>query len=389
MSDTKPVKGAGAPLRIFFLVTMIWILGRIAWASNATDVPIVYIEGIGDLEHSIMVGALEMESMDARSNSIFWKWSQGQQKITEFDFIEFDVEAFEYLPAWSRQSLVSNQLAAKLVKQSGGAFPLVAIFDGAGTGFKQSELCCGEQAKGISRTKAVFSLDTDQTPNAKQSSALSAYFWFFARAGSSLTNPFSTALQPGSAQYGGSQTGAIFSFRLAGDRGRNVAVYSRVSSPLAVKGAGEIAIGAKAKPISGLPISLYAERRFREGQLSGSGTALFAAGGSGPDEIMRDVFLETYGQAGYVFQDDDSYFFDGSASVQRKLATVGTGKISLGGAVWAGGQEGVRRFDIGPRINIDAPFKNLQTRVSVDWRQRVAGNAEPGSGLAVSLSTGF
>ncbi|GAB5489160.1 MAG: hypothetical protein Pars2KO_27300 [Parasphingorhabdus sp.] len=148
-------------------------------------------------------------------------------------------------------------------------------------------------------------------------------------------------------------------------------------------------MGAMVKPIKGLPISLYVEKRYREAGPNSHGTALFLAGGSGPEELVQGVFLETYGQAGYVFQRDDSYFFDGSITLQKKLAAVGTAQISLGGAVWAGGQEGVQRLDIGPRVSVRLPLGTIATQASVDWRQRVAGNAEPGSGLAVSLTTSF
>jgi len=230
--------------------------------------------------------------------------------------------------------------------------------------------------------------------NADQKSRLSAYFWIHARQSSSGLNgqavaPTQLSTQITNNQYGGSQAGAILSFRTFGDRQRNISLYGRLTTALSVSGEDQLALGIKVKPNSKIPFSLYAERRFDGSQRLGSSTAVFVAGGVGPVRLKGNLNLETYGQAGYVFGSDSSYFFDASGVIQKPVLSHRRKTLALGAGLWAGGQKGATRVDIGPRASIRIPMGSLSTRVSVDWRTRIAGNAAPGSGLAVTVSTGF
>jgi hypothetical protein len=54
--------------------------------------------------------------------------------------------------------------------------------------------------------------------------------------------------------------------------------------------------------------------------------------------------------------------------------------------VWGGAQPGVYRVDAGPRVTMKV---RNNIRVHFDWRQRLAGNAQPGSGPAVTLASDF
>jgi hypothetical protein len=54
--------------------------------------------------------------------------------------------------------------------------------------------------------------------------------------------------------------------------------------------------------------------------------------------------------------------------------------------MWGGAQPGLYRIDAGPRVTMRVR-DNL--RVHLDWRQRLAGNAEPGSGPAITLAGDF
>lgn len=369
---------------------MIWILSRIALGSDVSWGSMTNNKVNFDSEHAIVAGVLAMDLMPLQPRRDLSEWSQQQTEITKFDFIRIDVPSLENLQSWTGQSLIINHLANSLITKDIIEPAHSSLNFNSQIDFVLPAQCCNGQADRTARNETALSFDR----NAERpvfGSRLSAYLWLFARSGSSVgvTNSIGTTLQPGSAQYGGSQAGAILSYRLTGDIRRNIAVYSRVSSPLSVKGAAEVAVGAKVKPVKALPISIYAENRFRETSSDGDAQAIFVAGGSGPDELLPGVFLETYGQAGYVFQKDSSYFFDGSASIHRNVLKTDAGQISLGGGLWAGGQKGARRVDIGPRMNVDIPFGASKIRASVDWRQRVAGNADPNSGLAVSLSTGF
>ena len=61
-------------------------------------------------------------------------------------------------------------------------------------------------------------------------------------------------------------------------------------------------------------------------------------------------------------------------------------RVSLGAGIWGGMQPGVSRLDVGPRLSIKV---RNNMKVHVDWRQRVAGNAQPGSGAALTLAGDF
>ena len=63
--------------------------------------------------------------------------------------------------------------------------------------------------------------------------------------------------------------------------------------------------------------------------------------------------------------------------------------VALGGGVWGGAQQGAARLDIGPSLTVDLRLGAAPARIEADYRWRVAGNAEPGNGGVVTLSTGF
>ncbi|MEP2101783.1 hypothetical protein [Parasphingorhabdus sp.] len=224
-----------------------------------------------------------------------------------------------------------------------------------------------------------------------KSNALSGYFWLFARQGSDPQRPGarSPATQLPNAQYGASQAGAILTYRVLGDDSRNISTFARASTALSSSGQEELALGIKTKPLRNFPVSFFAEQRFGAGNDNDRGTALYLAGGTGPDMVLPDTSLETYGQMGFVFARDDSYFFDVSAAVQKQIIERGSNKMSAGAGVWASGQEGATRLDIGPRLRFHVPVGQINMQLSVDWRERIGGNASPGSGAAVTLSAGF
>jgi hypothetical protein len=63
--------------------------------------------------------------------------------------------------------------------------------------------------------------------------------------------------------------------------------------------------------------------------------------------------------------------------------------MSLGVALSGGAQPGVSRLDIGPQLQIRLPLPQGGARLSVEWRERIAGDAKPGSGLAITLAADF
>jgi hypothetical protein len=92
--------------------------------------------------------------------------------------------------------------------------------------------------------------------------------------------------------------------------------------------------------------------------------------------------LDGYVQAGVVGLNRRDRFIDGALTVTRPVYR----QFSAGLGVWGGAQPGVYRLDAGPRVTMRVR-PNL--KVHVDWRQRLAGNAAPGSGPAVTLAGDF
>jgi len=187
----------------------------------------------------------------------------------------------------------------------------------------------------------------------------------------------------GLGQYGGGQSGAIATY----------AVTKRLS--LLVRGAlaherlreREIATGLRWSPLDRAALTLTAERRFRNSR--GDAFAFYAAGGQSELPLPLKFRLDAYGQAGYVTGTGGGMFFDAQARASREIALRGNMPLKFGGGVWAGGQEGVTRVDIGPTVGMVIQVGEASMRVDADWRFRIAGGAAPASGPALTLSTSF
>jgi hypothetical protein len=188
----------------------------------------------------------------------------------------------------------------------------------------------------------------------------------------------SRSLAPGG-QLGASQAGA----RLLYNFTRQIAVSGRLSSPVGTRG-GEAALGIRVHPLVHVPVWLTAERRQAIGRLGGgrSAFALLLEGGVYDQALPWRFALDSYFQGGLVSVRQRDLFFDGGLTVTRPL----WGKLSAGFGVWGGAQPHLARVDVGPRLTVRVR-KNL--KVHLDWRQKLAGNARPGSGAALTLAGDF
>jgi hypothetical protein len=186
-----------------------------------------------------------------------------------------------------------------------------------------------------------------------------------------------------SGMLGGSQAGA----RLTWAYNRSLAATLRVSAPInQQKLAGEAALGVAWKPFRAIPARIVAERRQALGTgAGGSAFALFAEGGVYQRPLPFGLKLDGYAQAGVVGIRDRALFAEGSLAATRPLS----GKISrfsAGIGVWGGFQPGLSRLDVGPRLTMQW---GRSTRIHLDYRLKVAGNALPGSGPAVTVAGDF
>ena len=149
-------------------------------------------------------------------------------------------------------------------------------------------------------------------------------------------------------------------------------------------------MGAGVKPFSRLPVALYGEARATE--LNGSWSlkpAAYAVTELPPLLITEKFGAEAYAQAGYVGGDFSTPFVDGQVKVERRMATVKGVDLHLGAGTWGGAQKGAARLDIGPTASARFLIDEVPVRLTADYRVRVAGDAKPDSGLAITLSSGF
>jgi len=203
--------------------------------------------------------------------------------------------------------------------------------------------------------------------------------------------------------YGASQLAANLQWRARPSSSHDPRVYARAYHALVTGGESEIAAGASALPIGDVPVRLYGElRATRSPGASEEGLAsrialrptAFAATEIPPQKLPHGFSLEAYGAGGYVVGKDSTYFVDGQMVAARALARIGkagstSGAVSLGAGIWGGAQEGAQRVDIGPTLRFDVNIGEVPARVSVDYREQVAGDAEPDSGVAATVSTRF
>ena len=188
-------------------------------------------------------------------------------------------------------------------------------------------------------------------------------------------------------QLGGSQAGVRVDVPLGRRAGQVIEGYGRVSAAIDRPHAAEAAVGVAWRAVEGkTPVTLGIERRIALGTGGRNALALVGVSGFGPTPIARDIDIEGYGQAGFVGLRSRNGFGDGRITISHTLARSG---LSLGISASGGFQPGVRRIDIGPRADMRLPLGTMRPRLSVEWRERVGGNARPGSGLAVTLGSDF
>ena len=179
---------------------------------------------------------------------------------------------------------------------------------------------------------------------------------------------------------GGSQAGARLTWRF----NRHLAASVRTSAPVgSTTQGGEAAAGIRYQPFAGLPVALTAERRQAIGRYGGrSGFAIFAEGGVWDRPVIAGLMLDSYLQAGVVGGRRRDWFVDGSATLTRPVWR----NFSGGLGVWGGAQPGLTRLDVGPRGTMRV---GRSMRVHLDYRAKLLGNAQPGSGPVVTIAADF
>ncbi|HZC37788.1 MAG TPA: hypothetical protein VE221_03835 [Sphingomicrobium sp.] len=178
---------------------------------------------------------------------------------------------------------------------------------------------------------------------------------------------------------GASQAGARLTYNFT----RQIAATLRTTTDVGRRG-GEVAAGVRVQPLAGIPLWLTAERRQRLGQFSDGRNdfALFFESGVYQRPMPWRFSLDAYLEGGVVGLRSRDGFIDGGLAFTRPVYK----RFSAGFGIWGGAQPGLSRLDAGPRISMQVRHN---VRVHFDWRQRLAGNAKPGSGPAVTLAGDF
>lgn len=211
---------------------------------------------------------------------------------------------------------------------------------------------------------------------------LSGSAWLFVRdqGGASLA---------GSGQLGGSQAGVRLSYSLGSDPAAGPALFARLSSPLEQSRGKEVAIGLDWQPSPALPLRLSAERRVGLDEGGRDAFAVGLAGGVSDAPLPAGLRLTGYAQAGIVGARKRDAYVEGGLRVGRPVATLGETELSAGVGAWGGAQPGVERLDLGPQLELRFRAAGQPLRLNLDWRQRIAGEARPGSGPALTLAADF
>ncbi len=223
-------------------------------------------------------------------------------------------------------------------------------------------------------------------PAAFNENRASVYAYSFWRTGGGGTGLSSAG------QYGGSQSGVIVSYQLRRHGPLPLAVYGRASAAPRDRSSQELALGLRTRPVQRIPIALSIESRFRRG--SSPQAAAYLAGGFDPVALPGTLRLSGYGQAGAVLPLHSTAspvqpFYDGNLRLDRVLVKRGAVVVAPGLGIWTGGQRGISRVDFGPTLQSDVKVGTTSFRVTADWRFRIAGNARPGNGPALTISTSF
>lgn len=207
--------------------------------------------------------------------------------------------------------------------------------------------------------------------------------WAFVRQGSG-PDTLATA-----GQLGGSQAGARIAYRF--DPGVPLAAFGRLSAPIEGSPGAEAAIGLDWQPARAVPVRVSVERRIALDRGGRDAFAALAAGGVDNKPLPGGLRLDGYAQAGVVGARRRDLFADGGARAGRpfSLSPGGRASLTVGGGLWGAAQPHVSRVDVGPSAALRLPIGNSGIVAAADWRFRIAGNARPGSGPALTIGVDF
>lgn len=370
---------AGQPLALVLAILIVWIWIRFSWL--VIDSPAVRPPAGGPwLVDRSKSYTLQSSRDDMRPSTLIGADDMAKPAITTFETLADDRASLSGGTTGAGPTKLSRPVALGARRR----FDPRSFDDGGwgGRGWSAGyrDATVADHTTSLAGTGSADGLTVSgeypkPTPASRRWSASA---WLLARPGS---EPSGSRLIP---RYGASQVGAVVEYRL--DEHAAPRAYLRASRALVERGEAEIAAGVKLN-IDDLPVALHIEHRFAANAAGRDAMALFASGGFVAGDSAQLV-LEGYGQAGIVGFRRRTPFADVAVLASRRIVESGPISLSAGAGGWAGAQPGATRIDVGPRL--EASFNDgVQGRLSLDWRERVAGRAEPGSGPAMTLSLSF
>lgn len=221
--------------------------------------------------------------------------------------------------------------------------------------------------------------------NIKAPRPIQFYAYSFWRRGNSAPGVF------GNGQYGGSQSALLMTIPMLRfqdkSSGPRLAFTARVSVSHNIPREGEVATGLQWRPSATFPAQVTLERRFRPDRADAF--AAFVSGGHDAAALPLGFALDGYGQAGILTGKSGGVFANAQLHALKPVTSRTHIKLAAGAGAWVGGQSEIMRLDIGPSVRADLHAEPAILRIDASWRYRIAGNAEPGNGPAVTLSTSF
>jgi hypothetical protein len=388
----------GNALRFLVILLLLWIFGRMiangVFAGPAPDTPLQQM-----LERTGMSAAPKrpMPSLEiAAQTDGLWRGNILQ------DIPVRNAEAGEALPRAARifygASLPADILAGHqllLWNQRSAAF--------AGRNLLPANAHNGLLAQNFTPSTGDkrMPLAAARKPNILANDRWALDSWAFLRGGNFV--PADQQNIGGRSQYGGSQAGAIARYYPWANRNAP-SLFLRATRALSGPAQSEIALGALFRPVKAIPVQLAVEQRIALDSGGNNKPAAYIVSDIAPRALPGNIRANIYGQAGIVGIKDSAYFFDLQMTLEKPVLQDGQREVILGAGLWSGGQGSVvnsadngadngiatvNRLDIGPRIAARLPVAGQATQIALDWRQRVAGNADPGSGPALTVSTRF
>ncbi|GLU24654.1 hypothetical protein SLE2022_405620 [Rubroshorea leprosula] len=195
----------------------------------------------------------------------------------------------------------------------------------------------------------------------------------------------------GESQIGGGQAGGRALYRLD-DRG-TLAASARLSRTIGGPRQAEAAAGIDWRPLPAVPLHLTVERRIA---IDRGGRDAFAAGAAGGVYDVKPAAgwrLDGYGEAGVVGLRRRDLYVDGAVRGGREVALGGPlgdgATLTLGAGVFGAAQPHASRLDAGPSAVARLPVAAHTVAVALDYRARLAGDARPGSGVALTVGIDF